>query len=198
MDNQEFKKEALRTEPTVEQYYQACERLRNHGIGVALIRTLHIIKQQLENLDDLKKYLFYGKDTTYVNNFLSISLPILERDFPSIAKDNSERGKYLGSSLGRTRVLHGVIGMATECGELIEALLKTVDGKLIDKINVMEEIGDSNWYQALLSDVLCFDVDDANSRVIAKLRERFPEKFTNHDAVNRDLIEERRVLEQKV
>jgi hypothetical protein len=45
------------------------------------------------------------------------------------------------------RVLHGIIGICTEAGELLKAL-HFEEGR--DKINIKEELGDVTWYIAIL------------------------------------------------
>ena len=51
------------------------------------------------------------------------------------------------------------------------------------------------WYLAILSDELGISFEEMWEKNIAKLRVRFPEKYTDHHAVNRDLDSERKVLE---
>ena len=56
--------------------------------------------------------------------------------------------------LGLTnRMLHGIIGISTEMGEVSEAYEKDV----IDYVNVAEEIGDAYWYLMVLADELGMD-----------------------------------------
>lgn len=195
MDNKEFKTKALRTEPTTKQYREAMERLNHDGIGAALIMSLNEVQRNLEFLDAVKKYVFYGKANNSLNNFLASSLPTLKTGFPDVTRDNEEKGQSFGNSVESTRVLHGIVGMATESGELVEALLKIANGEQADQVNIMEEVGDTNWYEAILSDTLCFEVDEANERVINKLMKRFPDKFCEGHAKNRDLDSEREILE---
>jgi len=94
------------------------------------------------------------------------------------------------------QLLHAVMGMVTEAGELMDAIKRhVVYGKPIDLVNLSEECGDSFWYQALLARTAGFTFAEAKSLNIAKLATRYPEKFTEDAALNRDLEKERRVLE---
>lgn len=53
--------------------------------------------------------------------------------------------------LGLTnRMLHGIVGISTEMGEVSEAYERTN----IDYVNVAEELGDAFWYTAVLLDEL--------------------------------------------
>ena len=94
------------------------------------------------------------------------------------------------------RLLHAAMGLQTESGELTDALKKHIFyGKALDVTNIKEEAGDLLWYLAILFDVIGTDFTTEQQRVIAKLKARFPEKFTNELAESRDLTTERKVLE---
>lgn len=94
------------------------------------------------------------------------------------------------------RVFHGIVGLSTEAGELVEALLKNLMGEELDRTNLLEEIGDVNWFQAILVDALGGDLEKILANNIAKLETRYPEKFSDDLAANRNLAAEREVLEQ--
>jgi NTP pyrophosphatase (non-canonical NTP hydrolase) len=97
------------------------------------------------------------------------------------------------------RLLHAAIGLVTESGELIDAIKKaTFYGKELDLTNVKEEAGDILWYLAILFDAIGTDFETEQARVIAKLKARFPDKFTEKDVFERDLDKERKVLEYEV
>lgn len=159
-------------------------------------------------------------------------------------------------------VIHAIIGLSTEAGELLEAVEKAYDEAApLDVVNVREEMGDLLWYIAIycnavaepprlrgghiedkpfaaetvvkiaiatanLLDMLkkhlfyvkAFDWNTANGLVshiyrlisyyvdipaacevnIAKLRKRFPDRFTTENANTRDLAAERKILEAGV
>lgn len=93
-------------------------------------------------------------------------------------------------------VLHAALGLMTEGGELIEAVLKSVvSGKPLDFVNVGEEGGDAMWYTALLFNTIGSNFAEQGTKNINKLAIRFPDKFDKDLAVNRNLDEERKVLE---
>ena len=49
------------------------------------------------------------------------------------------------------RLLHGVIGLVTETGELLDAIKKSLFySKPLDKTNLIEELGDLLWYISLI------------------------------------------------
>jgi len=97
---------------------------------------------------------------------------------------------------GMIDVLHGAIGIATEGGELLDAVKKHVFyGKPFDHVNAEEELGDVLWYVAIVARRLGVSMDRIMEKNIAKLRKRYPEKFTETAALNRDLDGERKILE---
>lgn len=96
---------------------------------------------------------------------------------------------------GTTRVVHAIFGLFTEIGELTDIFKRHIFyGKEIDYTNFDEEIGDCLWYLAILMDFCGVDFEQCMERNIAKLTARYPEKFTEEDALNRDLNAERSVL----
>jgi NTP pyrophosphatase (non-canonical NTP hydrolase) len=93
--------------------------------------------------------------------------------------------------------LHMAIGISTEAGELLDAFKKQLAyGKEIDYVNVMEEVGDLFWYIANLMRMLDINFQDTLQINIDKLRIRYPDKFSEDRALNRDLKKEREILEQ--
>ena len=94
------------------------------------------------------------------------------------------------------RLMHACMGGSTETGESWDMLKRgIIYGKAFDKVNVLEEAGDEIWYIALALDACGFTMEQAMERNIAKLRLRFPEKFTEAAALNRNLDAERTALE---
>ena len=93
--------------------------------------------------------------------------------------------------------LHGAMGIHTESGELMDVYKKFIMyGKPIDIHNIGEENGDILWYIALICNFHGLSLEQIMEVNIAKLRMRYPNKFTEHDALNRDLEAERKELEK--
>jgi NTP pyrophosphatase (non-canonical NTP hydrolase) len=100
--------------------------------------------------------------------------------------------------LGMSRLIHGMIGVCTEAGELQDMVKKfLIYNKRFDPVNVLEECGDLLWYISLTLDSCGFTMDECMRRNIEKLRKRYPDKFSFDAANNRDLDAERAVLEGK-
>jgi len=105
------------------------------------------------------------------------------------------------------RLLHAFMGMSTEVGEILDALKKHVFyGKTLDLVNVCEEFGDLDWFRGIgidaLSNLLGTDPKSLDETIkknnIEKLQARYPNKFTETDAIQRDLTAERKILENEI
>lgn len=93
------------------------------------------------------------------------------------------------------RMLHAAMGIATEAGELVDCLKKTIFyGKPLDLVNLKEELGDLSWYEEILHDCLATTREQIQDLNISKLKKRYPEKFSKEKALNRDLGKERKSL----
>lgn len=94
------------------------------------------------------------------------------------------------------RLLHVAMGLATEAGEFVDMLKRHIFyGTPVDATNAIEELGDVSWYQRVGCDALEVGFAELLARNVAKLRVRFPEKFEERKAVERDLAVERNVLD---
>jgi NTP pyrophosphatase (non-canonical NTP hydrolase) len=177
MNLEQYVKDAIRTESQIDKVV-----LQHPEIFLFALKTF-IAAGNI--LDCVKKNVFYGKDTEdemfkwcqairYYQFQLEDIDPELELD---------------------PRVFHALIGIATESSELMEALEKSVHGEQLDYVNVLEEFGDVNWYEAIGIDAMNGDFDNILNTNIEKLRKRFPEKFTSEHAIERDVEAERATLE---
>lgn len=151
--------------------------------------TLSTAIAALQDLDKIKKALFYGKDFPAGIDWPA-PVDAAFGDFPLECLSPDE-----DTSQG-IDVLHAILGIATEAGELLEALVIGVFGDDgFDLVNVAEEIGDVFWYQAILAHSAGKSFEELQATNIAKLRARYPDKFTEYDAQVRDLDAERVILE---
>lgn len=186
-DLNQYVKDAVRTESRIETVRV------NPGL---LIDSLTLYISAGEILDQIKKHAFYGKQydlTSLSTSFFAadIALNSLSLEQHIVAPEEGEVDIKIDS-----RVFHAIIGLATESTELCEALLDSLtDESEVDVINLLEELGDLAWYQAVLIDTLGGDWANILNTNIAKLRARYPEKFTSEHAINRDLDTERKILE---
>jgi len=139
---------------------------------VAFFENMQIIGSDADNF---KKAIFYGRTDVVSHDYdpMDIDFP-LDKNF-----------------------LHGLLGIVSEASELTEAVVNSItmkDG--FDRTNFIEEMGDIMWYLAIMAKALGVTFEEIQEKNIAKLRARFPDKFTEDNANNRDLDKEREVLEQ--
>lgn len=94
-------------------------------------------------------------------------------------------------------LLHASMGMVTEAGEFQDMIKKHIFyGKERDDVNLKEEIGDILWYCAIALNALGTDFESVMQTNIDKLAARYPDKFTEDKAIDRDLDKEREILEK--
>jgi NTP pyrophosphatase (non-canonical NTP hydrolase) len=95
------------------------------------------------------------------------------------------------------RINHAVVGLAGEVGELAQLLERWVYyGQSLSIPDVEEEVGDCLWYLALLCTAVGVPMERAMERNLAKLKARFPHKFTEEAAANRDPAAERKASDE--
>ena len=119
----------------------------------------------------------------------------LEQSARTVSNDyEAIKGRLVDEDL--IDLLHAGIGLATEAGEFLDAIKKHIFyGKKLDTVNLAEEGGDTLWYLALAFRKLKTTFDKEMQVNIDKLVARYPEKFTEYLAENRDLELERKILE---
>lgn len=111
-------------------------------------------------------------------------------------KNTNRTNAPLDNSYYHMTALHMLMGMMTEVGELTDQFKKNLAyGKDIDWVNVKEEIGDLMWYISEFANEYQFDLEEILETNISKLQQRFPDKFTSGNAINRNLDAEREILE---
>lgn len=185
MDLKQYVQDAIRTESRI-------DSIKTDYPDLDAIMRIFVAAGNM--LDDIKKNVFYGKEidpTKWDNNLLIIkdaSTDIFQGKFVQL-----ERKEELQID---PRLFHAIIGIATESTELVEAVIKAMANEVdIDHVNVREELGDLNWYQAIAVDSTDADWEEILITNIEKLKKRYPEKFTTDHAINRDLHAERSILE---
>lgn len=182
------------------QYVKDCIRteskLDNLKLNQEVTKELLAMFSDLaELLDGLKKSLFYGKDTKLENFYAKKLLSIKNRAY-TLSKINISDALVKTETDLNSRLFHGILGILTESGELAEILLMHMDGKDTDKIHIQEELGDHHWYHSIINDELQINPEETLTKNIKKLKARFPEKYSDELAENRNLEVERKVLEE--
>lgn len=96
------------------------------------------------------------------------------------------------------RLLHACMGMQTESAEFTDMMKKHIFyGKPFDGKNAIEEIGDLMWYIGIACDELGISLNEIFQMNIEKLAKRYPNKFTEEDAIHRNVKHEMSHIEAK-
>jgi len=185
--DQQFIKDALRTESRIDVVKF------NH---LTLLRAFNAVELSTNILDAVKKSVFYAKPlpNTLEGDLtrLSIATHKLQHYLTEGTFNAPEHQEIIDIN---PRVFHALVGNITEAGELAAALGLALRGEKLDLVNIGEEIGDQAWYNTILFDETGMKEEYILAKVIAKLKARYPEKFTEESAINRDLVAERAILE---
>lgn len=191
VDLNQYVKDSLRTESKLEEFKIPVDTFE---------KLLRVYINLGEILDAYKKNIFYNKDKKLKEEYIERLTQINVQIALLMRQGLSETPKTPSENV-TSRVFHGILGIMTESAELAEILHKSlVDSTIkIDPIHIQEELGDGmalGWYPAILHDALNLDPKDTLRKNIAKLKVRFPEKYTDEHADNRDLVAERSELEK--
>lgn len=145
------------------------------------IAKVDSLVRALDYVDDIKKFIYYGKPSDVVVD--------ATKQF-----DETLTGVCIPED--KIRLLHAGLGMLTEAAEFLQPVIESImRATELDRVNLREELGDSMWYQAIACDVLNTTFEVEQERNINKLQTRYPEKFTAEAAITRDLDAERKALE---
>lgn len=127
--------------------------------------------------DRVKKALFYGKSIELKTSYKSQTSLVHNQEL--------------------SQLIHSVLGIFTEAGEMLQHLHEILTGQTeMDRVNLIEELGDLYWYTAILHRVTNSLPSDVWATNIAKLDRRYPQGFNEQCAITRDIDSERQVLEQ--
>jgi hypothetical protein len=134
-------------------------------------------------LDHIKRHLIYDKALPeHIANTL-----------------NPEDKSTIKLDQVRAELYHAALGKVTEAIEFYQMVAAAVfEGKSLDAVNAVEEIGDGWWYDQIVLRLLPFSAERVMDANITKLAKRFPDKFSELYAIERDVKAERVILESLV
>lgn len=148
-----------------------------------LFRQITLICMQV---DKIKGHIFYGKELEH-DEIVKMRSGINPRELDITGALRFQEF---------VRHIHGITGIVTETGELIESILAVLSTGKTDIVNFSEELGDLEWYIAECANAIDKPMFQILVDNIAKLKERYSEKFNVEEAVDRDLDAEREALEK--
>lgn len=90
---------------------------------------------------------------------------------------------------------NGARGLSDECGEVSAVVKKYIEyGQPLDRENLLEEVGDCLWRLNQICDAAGITLADAMTKNLSKLALRYPDKYTDALAADRNLTTEREVF----
>jgi hypothetical protein len=124
--------------------------------GQAFIDVAHQVIRLGKLMDKVKRFTVYGDLNQDMAQVLVALHP--ENQDMSLADLQLTREKF--------QMLHSAMGMVTQAAELLEVVCQHVfGGQPLDVVGITEELGDGNWYEALMCrtiDVTFQDVLQSN------------------------------------
>ena len=83
-------------------------------------------------------------------------------------------------------ILNACLGLPGEVGEVCDTVKKAIfHGHSINMEDLKKEIGDVMWYLAMICDSFGFDIEEIAKMNIDKLKERYPEGFSEYASQHR-------------
>src|SRR3990167_2912514 len=81
-----------------------------------------------------------------------------------------------------------ILGLTGETGEVADYLKKVYGhGHKLDEVKLKKELGDVLWYVADICTKLNVSLDEVAKLNIEKLKNRYPEGFSQHKSQNRNI-----------
>jgi NTP pyrophosphatase (non-canonical NTP hydrolase) len=104
-------------------------------------------------------------------------------DHARLVERTCKLGEDIKLAPHQTHLVHMMLGLAGEVGELVDAIKKSVIyGKTLNEENVKEELGDIEWYLEGLRKAFDITREDVLKYNINKLNKRYPVQYTDADA----------------
>lgn len=131
-----------------------------------------------------------------VKNFIENAKSDLPTDHVD-ANTYQEAAMTTKKELGfQMNLFHAALGLSDEAGEFASAIKAAlVYGKPLDKVNLVEELGDLLWFVSLAADTLEVPLAVVMEANIAKLQVRYSEGYADAKAQNRVKELEREAIE---
>lgn len=101
----------------------------------------------------------------------------------SRSKSGHAIGKHLSANPDLAHLLHMAVGVAGEAGELLDAVKKaTIYNKPLDITNVIEELGDLEFYMQGIRTTLRVTRIDVLQQNVDKLEKRYKQAYSDYEA----------------
>ena len=85
------------------------------------------------------------------------------------------------------QIMNGVLGLNGEAGECADLVKKYLfQGHDLDEMHLIKELGDVAWYLAVTAWTLGYDLETVLQLNVNKLRERYPNGFSEERSTHRE------------
>jgi hypothetical protein len=181
---------------------------------MTLFMALNLAVETSKILDHFKRAVFYGKDINQeaaITSLQTVGKLVADISFPvgTGRYRDQQDGDFFQGVPAETRaaitpgnvnlrLLHAALGLQTESGEFIEALLPSFFGGPVDGTNLLEEVGDSGWYQEIALDELGFTKAQVDTANIRKLQDKKNGRYKKGTFAATDAVESRDVGAERV
>lgn len=158
-------------------------RIKDTGALTMLASLLAEQKLLSDKFDTWKRSVFYNKPSATI---------------PPTSLAEAGDASMLIKHDEQIKLIHGIVGMISECGELGEQLGNWLffggELQVFGKDGMVEEFGDFRWYQTEALEALKVSDDEVETLNIQKLAARYGERYSDFAAVNRDVEKEHEAL----
>ena len=114
---------------------------------------------------------------------------MLESKYDEMTAALSKNGSAIMRDLKPTKadLLHMAVGVSGEAGELLDAVKKSaIYGKPLDHKNMVEELGDLEFYMSRIRQIIGVSRDDVLEKNYEKLSKRYSDgSYSNNQAQKR-------------
>ncbi len=90
-----------------------------------------------------------------------------------------------GCASGVDKIIHGVLGLNSEAGEVSGILQKVYLGQDISTEYLMKELGDCMWMIAEICTAIDCTIEEVCEMNIEKLQKRYPDRFSADKSLHR-------------
>ena len=160
-----------------------------------VVNTLTSMVELASMMDFVKKKIAYGADPESAD--FKAKFDKRDKEISELISDQDQYHLELFKDETFARLYHYYLGLFTESGELLEALLKALKSGKLDIVNLKEEHGDLDWYKSQASTTIGSTLIEEMALNDKKLHARYEKGFSNDKAMKRDTDKERKILEGK-
>lgn len=125
-------------------------------------------------------------------NFILRMAKTLDAQKAAVYYNKAGQGHLINTSISEARYMHGIAGLLSEAEEIDEAVRSK------DKHAVAVEIGDAMYFLDIIAKSNGLSLEQCAAAMAAKLTMRYPGKFTEEAARERNLLKEQMAYEDAV